>query len=163
MEREFIRPEKKPSGCWWQSGCLITVVSALVFAFFIYMIFYSEEKMDENRAEYTASSKEYEDALEAYNADSVHLRAEYQRILDEIDQAEARHDSVLVEALTDSLDKYAEPMWEPRGHIGFNIGGAFFLFFAVMALIPMGIGLLLLLIYWYKWRKWRKKTLSEIL
>lgn len=163
MEREFIRPEKKPSGCWWQSGCLITVVSALVFAFFIYMIFYSEEKMDENRAEYTASSKEYEDALEAYNADSVHLRAEYQRILDEIDQAEARHDSVLVEALTDSLDKYAEPMWEPRGHIGFNIGGAFFLFFAVMALIPMGIGLLLLLIYWYKRRKWRKKILSEIL
>ena len=163
MEREFIRPEKKPSGCWWLSGCLITVVSALVFVFFIYMIFYSEEKMDENRAEYTASSKEYEDALEAYNADSVHLRAEYQRILDEIDQAEARHDSVLVEALTDSLDKYAEPMWEPRGHIGFNIGGAFFLLFAVMALIPMGIGLLLLLIYWCKRRKWRKKTLSEIL
>ena len=163
MEREFIRPEKKPSGCWWLSGCLITVVSALVFAFFIYMIFYSEEKMDENRAEYTASLKEYEDALEAYNADSVHLRAEYQRILDEIDQAEARHDSVLVEALTDSLDKYAEPMWEPRGHIGFNIGGAFFLLFAVMALIPMGIGLLLLLIYWYKRRKWRKKALSEIL
>ena len=163
MEREFIRPEKKPSGCWWLSGCLITVVSALVFVFFIYMIFYSEEKMDENRAEYTASSKEYEDALEAYNADSVHLRAEYQRILDEIDQAEARHDSVLVEALTDSLDKYAEPMWEPRGHIGFNIGGAFFLLFAVMALSPMGIGLLLLLIYWYKRRKWRKKTLSEIL
>ena len=163
MEREFIRPEKKPSGCWWLSGCLITVVSALVFVFFIYMIFYSEEKMDENRAEYTASSKEYEDALEAYNADSVHLRAEYQRILDEIDQAEARHDSVLVEALTDSLDKYAEPMWEPRGHIGVNIGAAFFVVFALFALIPLGIGLLLLLIYWYKRRKWRKKTLSEIL
>ena len=163
MEREFIRPEKKPNGCWWLSGCLITAISALVFVFFIYMIFYSEEKMDENRAEYTASTREYEEALEAYNADSVHLRAEYQRILDEIDQAEARQDSALVEALTDSLDNYAEPMWEPRGHIGFNIGGAFFLFFAVIMLIPMSIGLVLLLVYWYKRRKWRKKTLSEIL
>lgn len=119
--------------------------------------------MDENRAEYTASTREYEEALEAYNADSVHLRAEYQRILDEIDQAEARQDSALVEALTDSLDNYAEPMWEPRGHIGFNIGGAFFLFFAVIMLIPMSIGLVLLLVYWYKRRKWRKNTLSEIL
>ena len=94
MEREFIRPEKKPSGCWWQSGCLITVVSALVFAFFIYMIFYSEEKMDENRAEYTASSREYEEALEAYNADSVRLQAEYRRIEAEIDKAAACQDSV---------------------------------------------------------------------
>ena len=163
MEREFVSPKKKPSGCWWQSGCLITVISALTFVFFIYMIFDSEKTMDENRAEYTASSKEYEEALEAYNADSVHLRAEYQRILDEIDQAEARHDSVLVEALTDSLDKYAEPMWEPRGHMGFNIAGAFFVVFGLMALIPMGIGLLLLLIYWYKRRRWRKNSQSEIL
>ena len=145
------------------SGSLITVISALVFAFFIYMIFDSEKTMDQNRAEYTASSKEYEEALEAYNADSVRLRAEYQRILDEIDQAEARHDSVLVEALTDSLDKYAEPMWEPRGHIGFNIAGAFFLVIGLMALIPMCIGIILLIIYWYKRRRWRKKTLSEIL
>lgn len=118
--------------------------------------------MDKNRAEYTASTKEYEDAMKAYEADSVHLRAEYQRILDEIDQAEARQDSTLVEALTDSLDKYAEPMWEPRGHIGFNIGGAFFLLFALAMLIPLGIGLILLLVYWYKRRKWRKNNRLDI-
>jgi uncharacterized membrane protein len=160
---EYIPTKKKPSGCWWLSGCLITVISVLMFTFFIYMIFDSEKTMDKHRAEYTASTKEYEDAMEAYNADSVHLRAEYQRILDEIDQAEARHDSVLVESLMDSLDVYAEPMWEPRGHIGFNIGGAFFLFFALIMLIPLAIGLLLLFIYWYKKRKWRKSYQSDIL
>lgn len=159
---EPIRPVKKPHGCWWFSGCLITVVSAFLCAFFIYMIFESERIMDKNRAEYTASTKEYEDAMRAYEADSVHLRAEYRRILDEIDQAEARQDSTLVKALTDSLDKYAEPMWEPRGHIGFNIGGAFFLLFAVAMLIPLGIGLILLLVYWYKRRKWRKNNRLDI-
>jgi len=162
MEREFIRPEKKPSGCWWLSGCLITVISALMFTFFIYMIFDSEKTMDRNRAEYSASSKEYEDVLVAYNADSVRLRAEYSRIEAEIDQAEARQDSVMVASLRDSLHKYAEPEWNPRGHIGFNIAGAFFLFFAVVMLVPLGIGLVLLFVYWYKRRKWRIKSRLDI-
>ena len=160
---EPIRPVKKPHGCWWFSGCLITVVSAILCAFFIYMIFDSEKTMDKHRAEYTASSKEYEEALEAYNADSVRLQAEYRRIEAEIDKAAARQDSVKVAALRDSLSKYAEPEWNPRGHIGVNIGAAFLLVFALIMLIPLGIGFLLLLIYWYKRRKWRKKTLSEIL
>ena len=163
MERGFVTPPKKPSGCWWMSGCLITVISALMFAFFIYMIFDSEKTMDKHRAEYTASSKEYEEALEAYNAASVRLRAEYRRIEAEIDKAAARQDSVKVAALRDSLSKYAEPEWNPRGHIGVNIGAAFLLVFALGMLIPLGIGLILLFVYWYKRRKWKKKTLSEIL
>ena len=91
--------------------------------------------MDENRAEYTASTAEYEEALWAYEADSVNLRAQYRRILAEIDASETRHDSVVVEALMDSLSLYDEPMWDPRGHIGFNIAGAFFVvFILIMAL-----------------------------
>lgn len=163
MEREFVTPPKKPSGCWWMSGCLITIVSALMFAFFIYMIFDSEKTMDKNRAEYTSSSREYEEALEAYNADSVRLQAEYRRIEAEIDKAAACQDSVKVAALRDSLSKYAEPEWNPRGHIGVNIGAAFFVVFAMVMLIPLCIGLILLIVYWYKRRKWRKKALSEIL
>ena len=163
MERGFVTSPKKPSGCWWMSGCLITVISALMFAFFIYMIFDSEKTMDKHRAEYTASSKEYEEALEAYNADSVRLQAEYRRIEAEIDKAAACQDSVKVAALRDSLSKYAEPEWNPRGHIGVNIGAAFLLVFALVMLIPLGIGLILLIVYWYKRRKWKKKTLSEIL
>ena len=134
-----------------------------MFAFFIYMIFDSEKTMDKHRAEYTASSKEYEEALEAYNADSVRLQAEYRRIEAEIDKAAACQDSVKVAALRDSLSKYAEPEWNPRGHIGVNIGAAFLLVFALVMLIPLGIGLILLIVYWYKRRKWKKKTLSEIL
>ena len=153
---------KKPNGCWWMSGGLLTVFSLLLIGFFVYMIFYSEEKMDENRAEYTASTWEYEEALRAYEADSVNLRVQYRRILAEIDAAEARHDSEAVEALMDSLSLYEEPMWNPRGHIGFNIAGAFFVVFIVFMLIPLGIGLLLLLVYWYKRRKWRKRIGLDI-
>jgi hypothetical protein len=159
MSMEMNEPTtlpKKPNGCWWFSGCLLTVGSALLFCFFIAMIFYSEKKMDQNRAEYTASTKEYEEALRAYEADSAHLRAEYQRILAEIDAADQRNDSVLVAALEDSLLLYDEPMWEPRGHIGFNIGGAFFLVFALAMLIPMGIGLILLLYYRRRNRRWKR-------
>ena len=126
------------------------------------MIIYSEEKMDENRAEYTASTAEYEEALWAYEADSVNLRAQYRRILAEIDAAETRHDSVVVEALMDSLSLYDEPMWDPRGHIGFNIAGAFFVVFILFMLIPLGIGLVLLLYYRWKYRKWKRNNGLDI-
>ena len=158
---EPITPVKKPNGCWWLSGCLLTVVSAVLIAFFVYMIFYSEEKMDENRAEYSASEKEYQEALEAYEADSANLHAQYLRIQAEIDAAQARNDSVRVAILQDSLSYYAEPEFNPRGHIGFNIGAAFFVVFILFLLIPLGIGLLLLIYYRYKVRKWKRITQEE--
>ena len=77
---EPIYTVKKPSGCIKWSGWLLTIVSALLIAFCVWLIFYSEEKMDENRAEYSAWQTEYDEAIKAYEADSVHRQTEYRRI-----------------------------------------------------------------------------------
>ena len=126
----------------------------LLILFFVYLIFDSEKQLDKKRAEYAASEMEYQEALKAYEADSVNLKAHYQRILAEMDAAQNRNDTITVAALQDSLKRYSEPEWVPRGAIGFNIGGAFFLVFALAMLIPLAIGLLLLLYYRYRKRKW---------
>ena len=105
----------------------------LLILFFVYLIFDSEKQLDKKRAEYAASEMEYQEALKAY---------------------QARNDTITVAALQDSLKRYSEPEWVPRGAIGFNIGGAFFLVFALAMLIPLAIGLLLLLYYRYRKRKW---------
>ncbi|MBQ6204581.1 MAG: hypothetical protein IJK46_10885 [Prevotella sp.] len=161
---EYVKPVKKPRGCLKAFGWLLTVGSVLFIAICIAMIFEGEKHMDELRAEYSASTKEYEEALEAYNADSVHMQAEYHRILEQIDKAEAAGDSITAMELTDSLKLYAEPEWVPRGAIGFNIGGAFFLFFALCALVPLLIGIFIL-IYCHnrkrKYRKWVNLTTSD--
>lgn len=149
-----IRPVKKPSGCWLHAGCLLTIVSTLLFGFFVYLIFDSEKQMDKNRAEYKASQMEYEEAMRAYEADSLNLKAQYQRILTEISAAQARNDSLAVASLQDSLKLYSKPEWAPRGAIGVNIGAAFFVVFALVMLVPLAIGLLLLLVYRYRRRKW---------
>ena len=92
--------------------------------------------------------------MQAYEADSVYMKAQYQRIQAEIDAAQARNDSLAVASLQDSLKLYSEPEWVPRGAIGVNIGAAFFVLFAVVMLIPLSIGLLLLLVYRHRKRKW---------
>ena len=110
--------------------------------------------MDERRAEYAASSREYEEALAAYNADSVYNKAQYERILTQIAVAKQRRDSALIASLQDSLLAYAVPEFIPRGAIGFNIAGAFYVLFILILLIPLTIGILLLLYYRYKKRKY---------
>lgn len=142
---EILRPVKKPSGCLNVFGWLLTVICVLFIILCIAMIFEGERHLDELRAEYAASTEEYEAALEAYNADSLHLHAEYQRVLSQIESAEEEGDSALVAELTDSLALYAEPEYQPRGAIGFNIGGAFFLFFALCALVPLAAGIALII------------------
>lgn len=122
---EILRPVKKPSGCLNVFGWLLTVICVLFIILCIAMIFEGERHLDELRAEYAASTEEYEEAMEAYNADSLHLQAEYQRIQLKIEKAEETGDSALVAELTDSLALYAEPEYHPRGAIGVNIGGAF--------------------------------------
>ena len=95
---ESIEPIKKPSGCLKASGCFgcfMAICSLLIIVFCIWMIISSEEHMNELRDEYAASSQEYEDALAAYNADSAHLNAEFNRISARIDEANAKGDSVL--------------------------------------------------------------------
>lgn len=146
---------KKPSGCWYHAGCLFTIVSTLLIAFSVYLIFDSEKELDRKRAEYAAYHQEYEEAMKAYEADSANMKAEYQRILAEIDAAQARNDSVAVAALNDSLKCYSEPEWVPRGAIGVNIGAAFIAVFAVAMLVPLAIGILLLVYYRYRKRKWQ--------
>lgn len=59
----------------------------LFILFFVYMIFDSEKQFDKKRAEYIASEQEYQEALQAYKADSVYMKAQYQRIQTEIDAA----------------------------------------------------------------------------
>lgn len=152
---------RKPNGCWWFSGCLVTTVSSLLIILFVWMTFEAEKKMDENRAEYAASTQEYEDAMKAYEADSANLNRQYQRVMAEIEAATKRNDSMMVAALQDSLSCYAEPEWNPRGAIGFS-GGFFFVFLAMVMLIPLAIGLLLLLYYYYRKRKWRKSNLWSL-
>ena len=93
-------PMKKPSGCLKWSGCMLTIASALLITFFVWMIVDSEKDMDKSRQEYYESHKEYEDALKAYEADSTLFK--------------------------DSLGNYVKPEYHPRGHIGVNIGAAFF-------------------------------------
>ena len=158
---EFVKPVKKPSGCLETFGWFLTVGSMLFIVLCIAMIIEGEKHMDELRAEYSASSKEYEEALEAYNADSVHMQAEYQRIQALIEKAEAAHDSVLVMELNDSLAQYDEPEWKPRGAIGVNIGAAFFVFFALCALIPLLIGIIILIYCHNRKRKYRRYLEEE--
>ena len=126
----------------------------LLILFFVYLIFDSEKQLDQKRAEYTASEIEYQEAMKAYEADSVNLKVQYQRVLAEIDAAQTRNDTLAVAALQDSLKQYSEPEWAPRGAIGVNIGAAFFVFFILVMLIPLAIGLLLLLYYRYRKREW---------
>ncbi len=154
--QDIIRPVKKPSGCLKGTGCLLTVISVLFIIFCIAMIIEGERHMDELRAEYTASTKEYEDKMEAYVADSAHLHAEYNRIAAAIEEAQSKGDSTLVEALTDSLKLYDEPLFERRGAIGVNIGAAFFVFFALCALVPLALGIVLLVLFWHRRRKYRQ-------
>ena len=154
IQSDPIQPVKKPSGCLHHAGCLLTVASMVLILFFVYLIFDSEKQLDKKRAEYKAYGIEYEEALKAYEADSVNMKAQYQRILAEIDAAQARNDTLAVAALQDSLKQYSEPEWAPRGAIGVNIGAAFFVLFILVMLIPLAIGLLLLLYYRYRKRKW---------
>lgn len=159
---EIIEPVGKPGGCLRATGCLglVLIVASLLFIIGnIAMIISSEHHMDELRDEYTASTKEYEEALAAYNADSAHLNAEFNRISARIDEANAKGDSVLAAQLTDSLSLYAEPEWEPRGAIGVNIGAAFFVAFAVFALVPLTVGIILYLVYRYRKRQYQRSTM----
>ncbi len=160
MMNDPYNPIKKPNGCWKWSGCMLTIVSTLVIAFFVWMIIYSEQELDKSREEYAASCAEYEEALNAYEADSMHLMAEYQRIQAEIEAAEKRHESTeKIEVLQDSLKYFDKPEFQPRGHFGVNIGAAFYVLFILISLIPLGIGLLMLLYYRLKYRKWRNNEL----
>ena len=160
--REFVKPVKKPSGCLKMFGWLLTVGSVLFIVFCIAMIIEGEKHMDELRAEYSASSKEYDEALEAYHADSVHMQAEYRRIQALIEKAEAAGDSIKTMELIDSLKLYAEPQWAPRGAIGVNIGGAFFVFFALCALVPLLIGVFILIYCHYRIRRYRKYIDADV-
>ena len=99
---ESIEPIRKPSGCLKASGrfgCFMAICSVLFIVFCIWMTISSEEHMNELRDEYAASSQEYEDALAAYNADSAHLNAEFNRISARIDEANAKGDTVLAAQL----------------------------------------------------------------
>lgn len=154
--QDIIRPIKKPSGCLNATGWVLTIGSLLFIILCIAMIIEGERHMDELRAEYTASTKEYEDKMEAYVADSAHLHAEYNRIAAAIEEAQSKGDSTLVEALTDSLKLYDEPLFERRGAIGVNIGAAFFVFFALCALVPLALGIVLLVLFWHRRRKYRQ-------
>ena len=159
---EVYEPARKPSGCLKASGCfgcLLTIVSILFIVFNIWMIYDSERHMDELRDEYSASSKEYEEALAAYNADSAHLNAEFKRISAQIERAEAKGDTLLAAQLQDSLKYYSEPVWERRGAIGVNIGAAFFVVFALFALIPLALGIILYLYYRYRKRQYQRSTI----
>lgn len=151
---DSIKSVKKPNGCWHHAGCLLTMVSTLLIVLFVNLIFESEEELDRKRAEYSAYSMEYEEAMEAYEADSANMKIQYQRIADEIEAAKARNDSTAVAALEDSLKCYSEPEWEPRGVIGVNIGAAIYLFFALVMLVPLAIGIMLLLYYRHRKRKY---------
>ncbi len=153
---DFVKPVKKPSGCLKAFGWLLVIGSVLFILLNIMLIIEGEKHMDELRAEHAASCAEYEEALEAYNADSVHMQAEYQRILDMIEKAEATQDTALVAVLTDSLARYAEPEFQPRGAIGVNIGAAFYVFFALCALIPLLIGVFILIYVHNRMRKYKR-------
>ena len=157
--QDIIRPVKKPSGCLNATGWVLTIGSLLFILLCVAMIIEGERHMDELRAEYTASTKDYEDKMEAYVADSAHLHAEYNRIAAAIEEAQSKGDSTLVEALTDSLKLYDEPLFERRGAIGFNIAGAFFLVFALCALVPLAIGIVILLYYRYRKRNYNQYNL----
>ena len=153
---QISRPVKKPSGCLNFFGWLLTVGSALFILLCILMTYGLEDSLDEKREEYAAAEKEYDEALEAYNADSVHLQTEYQRIQSLIEKADEEGDSALVAELTDSLTLYAEPEYHPRGAIGFNIGGAFLLFFAFLALIPLAVGIVIIINCHNRKRKYKR-------
>ena len=72
-QEKTMNSVKKPSGCWWLSGCLMMVVSTLLIAVCVSIVYTSEKELDRKRAEYAESVKEYEKAMEAYEADTVNI------------------------------------------------------------------------------------------
>ena len=72
-QEKTMNSVKKPSGCWWLSGCLMMVVSTLLIAVCVSIVYTSEKELDRKRAEYAESVKEYEKAMEAYEADTVNV------------------------------------------------------------------------------------------
>ena len=76
IQSDPIQPVKKPSGCLYHAGCLLTVASMLLILFFVYLIFDSEKQLDKKRAEYAASEMEYQEAMKAYEEDSVNLKVQ---------------------------------------------------------------------------------------
>ena len=113
-------------------------------------MFYSEKELDKKRAEYS----EYSMELEEYEADSM-KQVRFQDILDRMDQAVEKGDSLLVAELQDSLRVYGPP--ERRGVIGFNIAGAFFMIPAVAGVVLMVLGLLIAVVFYYLWERERNR------
>ena len=122
------------------------VILAVVMLLFGILTITTSEGMHQERM------RANEDLLEAYYADTVRIHAqqtEYRRI-----QAEAleKGDTVLYQAMEDSLaiDTF------PKLYVGFPIGGAFGLVVIFTAAVPLVIGVVLIVIYFYRRRKARR-------
>ena len=127
------------SGCLLTTGILIAVSGAVVLLISIFGMIWTENKMDQNREMYSQSRME----IDEYYDDTVRV-ARYEEILLEMDSVYQTGDSVLYEQLKDSLEIYSPP--EARGHIGFNIAGAFLLIPAIVGGILLCIGAIIILI-----------------
>ena len=137
-------------GCLVVIGVLMGLAGVVLLVLSIGGMFYSEKELDKKRAEYS----EYSMELEEYEADSM-KQVRFQDILDRMDQAMEKGDSLLVAELQDSLRVYGPP--ERRGVIGFNIAGAFFMIPAVAGVVLMVLGLLIAVVFYYLWERERNR------
>lgn len=137
-------------GCLGISGVLLALVGLILLLLSVFGMFATESELDKKRDQYSEWQKE----LEEYEADSV-KQARYDEILTQMDQANAKGDSLLMGELEDSLACYAPPT--QRGVIGFNIAGAFLMIPAMAGILLLAVGLLVALIFYYLWNRERKR------
>ena len=140
-EQNPTPPRKSRSGCFLPS-CLLTT-GILMTAVAVVMALVGILTMAKSEGAHEDRLRANDDLLEAYYADTVRIiaqQAEYRRIQTE---ALEKGDTMLYQAMEDSLavDHF------PRLYVGFPIGGAFGLAIIFLAVIPLIIGIVLIAIY----------------
>ena len=143
----------RPSGgrCLLVSGILLTVAGALLVLFGLLVAWISMDSHEEHL-------KENEAKLEAYYADSAAINAHRRDLTVRQEKAWAEGDTVLYDALTDSL--LQQPDFPSDLYVGFPIGGAFGLVIAFAGSVPLVVGVVLLLVYRSKRKKARHQAIK---
>jgi uncharacterized membrane protein len=147
-----IVSQKKTGGCCLlTSGIVLTVVGIASLLFGVLITWMSMDAHDRHM-------QENDEKLEAYYVDSAAINARMRDLEIRQGQAWESGDTVLYQQLTDSLSQTGYPS---DLYVGFPIGGAFGMAFAVIGLLPLVVGIVLLFVYRSKQKKARLQAINS--
>ena len=126
------------------TGRLIIIFSLLVIMFGVFIIVISEHGFNEKL-------KQNDVIMERYYQDTARINAQVKELEQQQMQALAEGDSLIASMLEDSICVVTE--LPPLAVQGFNIGGAFGMFFVMVAVPILIVGIVLLIVARYKKRK----------